>query len=137
LASIARSGGRVELALELLPRANPFFRTDLLIDSLERMGAFPAIRESIERSGDAATMLRAFHTWFDAFRTLKLVHALRDGGFPSLDYRVALAEAPFTGLTAATVDDVEWFRQALAAEERKLAAAPAGLPALSLLTLDS
>jgi hypothetical protein len=137
LASIARSGGRVELALELLPRANPFFRTDLLIDSLERMGTFPAIRESIERSGDAVSMLRAFHTWFDAFRTVKLVHALRDGGFPSLDYRVALAEAPFTGLTATTVEDIEWFRQALAVEERKLTAAPAGLPALSEASADA
>jgi hypothetical protein len=101
------------------------------------MGAFPAIREAIERSSDADAMLRAFHTWFDAFRTLKLVHALRDRGFPSLDYRQALAEAPFTGLTATTEDDVEWFRRALAAEERKLAATPAGLPALAEASADA
>lgn len=137
LASIARSGGRVELALEQLPRGNPFFRADLLIDSLEQMGALPVIRESIERSSDAASMLRAFHIWFDAFRTLKLVHALRDGGFPSLSYREALAEAPFTGLTDTTEDDVEWLCQALAAEERKLSGAPAGLPALEDASADA
>jgi hypothetical protein len=76
-------------------------------------------------------MLRAFHTWFDAFRTLKLIHALRDGGIPSLPYPEALAEAPFTGLTAATEDDVDWVRGALAEQERALAQTPAGLPALA------
>ena len=93
LASTARSGGRVELALEALPKDNPFFRADVLIGSLERMGAFPAIRDAIARSSGAPAMLRAFHTWFDAFRTLKLIHALRAGGLPSPSYRVALAEA--------------------------------------------
>jgi hypothetical protein len=38
--------------------------------------------------------LRRVHTWFDAFRTLKLVHALRKGGFDSVPWREALA-APF------------------------------------------
>ncbi|MEP6993660.1 MAG: hypothetical protein ABI968_03985 [Acidobacteriota bacterium] len=131
LVSTARSGGRVDQALEQLPRNSPFFRADLLVESLEKMGAFPAIRESIDRSADAEAILRAFHTWFDAFRTLKLVHALRDGGFPSLPYRQALAEAPFTGLTATTEDDVEWSRAALAQEERKLSRTPAGLGALA------
>jgi hypothetical protein len=26
------------------------------------------------------------HTWFDAFRTLKLIHALRDHHFPSMGF---------------------------------------------------
>jgi hypothetical protein len=129
LEASAKSGGRVEAAIGELPRSNPFFRTELLVDSLERLGAFPAMREAIDRSsGDPSTMRRHFHTWFDAFRTLKLVHALRDGGLPSLHYREALAEAPFTGLSASTQDDPEILRRALAAEERKLSEAPAGLP---------
>jgi hypothetical protein len=40
-------------------------------------------------------MLRHLHTWFDAFRTLKLVHLLRDDGLPSLSCREALRLAPF------------------------------------------
>ena len=76
-------------------------------------------------------MLRAFHTWFDSFRTLKLIHALRDAGIPSLPYPEALAEAPFTGLSGATEDDAEWVRHALAQQERTLAASPTGLPALA------
>jgi hypothetical protein len=86
------------------------------------------MREAIARSsGDPATMLRHFHTWFDAFRTLKLVHALRDGGLRSPGYLQALAEAPFTGLSGSTEEDPEALRLALAAEERKLVETPAGL----------
>ncbi len=124
----AESGGRVDLAVEELPRGNPFFRTEVLLESLEKMGAFPAMRDAIARSsGDPATMLRHFHTWFDAFRTLKLVHALRDGGLPSPGYLQALAEAPFAGLSGSTEEETEPLRTALAAEERKLAETPAGL----------
>ena len=130
LRTIADTGGRVDLALEQFPRGNPFFLSDLLLGSLERMGAFAALREAIERSGDGPTMLRHFHTWFDAFRTLKLVHALRDGGLPSLPWREALAEAPFTGLSASTVEAVEPLRKALAVAERRLAEESAGVPAL-------
>ena len=111
LEASARSGGRFDVALEELPRENPFFLTGLLVESLEKMGAFPAMREAIARSsGDPATMLRHFHTWFDAFRTLKLVHALRDGGLRSPGYLQALAEAPFTGLSGSTEEDSEALR---------------------------
>ena len=83
LDAVAESGGRMEAALDELPRGNPFFKTEALLASLEKMEAIEAMREAIGRSGgDAATMRRHFHTWFDAFRTLKLVHALRDGGLP-------------------------------------------------------
>ena len=93
------------------------------------MGAFAALREAIGRSGDAATLRRHAHTWFDAFRTLKLIRALQSGGLPALPWREALAEAPFTGLSASTQDDPETLRRALAAKERELSASPAGVPA--------
>ncbi len=130
LEGIARSGGRLEVALEELPRENPFFRADLLVGCLEKMGAFAALREAIARSGDAPTMLRHFHTWFDAFRTLKLIRALQSGGFPALSWREALAEAPFTGLSGSTQEDPETLRALLAAEERKLSATLAGVEAV-------
>jgi hypothetical protein len=121
LQSVARSGGRLEAALEELPPENPFFRAELLVGSLEKMGAFTALREAIAKSsGDAPTMLRHFHTWFDAFRTLKLIRALQAGGLAALPWREALAEAPFTGLSASTQDEPETLRALLAAEERRL-----------------
>ncbi len=115
-------------ALGELPAENPFFRTDLLRESLEKMGVSRAMAEARERSADPETLRRHLHTWFDAFRTLKLAHALRDGGLPSLPWREALSEAPFTALSSSTEDDAEELRAAMADEERKLSAAPAGLP---------
>ena len=130
LSALARSRGRMEEALAEMPRGNPFFRADLLLESLERLDAFPAMREAVERSEKPVVMLRHFHTWFDAFRTLKLIHALSEGGFTSLYWREALAEAPFTGLTASTEDEIEPLRKTLAAEERRLSGSSAGLPGL-------
>jgi len=137
LESVARSGGRLEAALEELPPENPFFRAELLVGSLEKMGAFAALREAIAKSADAPTMLRHFHTWFDAFRTLKLIRALQSGGLAALPWREALAEAPFTGLSASTQDDPETLRALLAAEERKLSATPAGVEAVVELASSS
>ena len=130
---IARSGGDAEDAMGELPPSSPFFRADTLREALENLGAAAAIAEAREKSGDARTLRRHLHTWFDAFRTLKLVHALRDGGLPSLPWREALAEAPFTGLVASTEDDPEELRRALSEQERALSATPAGVPALGEL----
>ena len=131
LAAIARSGGDASAPLAELPAHNPFFRTDLLQAALEKLGAFAAVRDAIARSHDEETLLRHLHTWFDALRTVQLVHALRDGGLPSTGWLEALAEAPFTGLTAATENDPEQIRRLLLAEEKKLAESPAGLASLA------
>jgi hypothetical protein len=127
---IAASGGDLARATAAFPPDNPFFRSDLLREALERLGAARAIAEARARSGDAATLRRHLHTWFDAFRTLKLAHALRDGGLASLPWREALAEAPFTGLSASTEDEPERLREALEVEEAKLSASAAGVPAM-------
>jgi len=34
---------------------------------------------------DTAQLIRHFHGWFDGFRTLKLIHYLRDHGYPEQD----------------------------------------------------
>ena len=132
LGAIARRGGDLEAPLAELPRGNPFFRADLLEESLAKMGAFEAIREAIALPGDEETVLRRLHLWFDGFRTRRLMDDLRDAGLASLPFREALAEAPFTGLTPSTDDDLEALRSRLAEEEKTLAVVPAGVPALEL-----
>ena len=129
LAALARSGGKLDQPFGLIPRDNPFFRADLLEEALRKLGALEAVREAVASRNDPVTLWRRLHEWFDAFRTLKLIHALRDAGFPSLHWRQALAEAPFTGLTSSTAEDEEDLRRALAREERKLSATPAGVGA--------
>lgn len=129
--AIARSGGQFAKGLGRLPQDNPFFRTGLLQETLTRLGAFEEVRAALAESSDRRAFLTRVHGWFDAARTLKLLAALRDGGLPSLPWREALAEAPFTGLTGSTEDSEEDLRAALAAQERKLSATPAGIPALA------
>jgi glycosyl transferase family 2 len=125
------SGAGLERTLAELPADSPFFRADTMREALERFGVSRAIAEARSKSSDPTTLRRHLHTWFDAFRTLKLAHALRDGGLPSLPWREALAEAPFTGLSASTEEDPEELRRSLADEERKLSATPAGVPAMA------
>jgi hypothetical protein len=40
------------------------------------------------------------HTWFDAFRTLKLIHGLRDSCLPTINYATLETNQAFTGLLA-------------------------------------
>ncbi len=127
LREIARSGGDLTKILGVLPQGNPFFRADLLEEALRKLGAFEAIREAVSKSRDEATLRRHLHTWFDAFRTLKLIHALRDGGLPSLPWRESLVEAPFTHLSSSTQDEPEPLRRLIAEEEKKLSPEPVGL----------
>jgi hypothetical protein len=129
LDALARRGADA-LTAEL-PRENPFFRADLLEEALSEMGAFAALREVIHEPGDPQSILHRLHEWFDAFRTRQLLDALSDGGFAPLPYRQALAEAPFTGLGSSNDDDLEQMRRTLAEQERGLAVAPAGVPALA------
>jgi len=49
----------------------------------------------------ASQISRRIHEWFDAFRTLKLIHALRDAGLANLPWWVAFERADFLHLDAA------------------------------------
>jgi hypothetical protein len=132
LAAIARRGGDLEAPLQQLPHANPFFRADLLEEALGQMGAFEKVREAIAEPGDEETILRRLHARFDAFSTRRLLDDLRDTGFPSIGFREALSEAPFTGLSDTTQDELETLRLLLAEEEKKLSVVAAGIPSVEL-----
>jgi len=132
LGAIARRGGDLEAPLQQLPHANPFFRADLLEEALGQMGAFEKVREAIAEPGDEETILRRLHAGFDAFATRRLLDELRDAGLPSIGFREALSEAPFTGLAASTEDDLETLRLFLAEEEKGLSVVPAGIPSVEL-----
>lgn len=74
---------------------------------LENMGAWAALADAEAHTRATEPLRRRLHTWFDAFRTLKFVHALRERALPSLHFRQALELAPFRpdAVTAdATVD---------------------------------
>ncbi len=62
---------------------------------LEEGGAWQAFAAAERQTRSPQPLRQRLHEWFDAFRTLKLVHALRERSFASLPFREALAKAPF------------------------------------------
>ncbi len=69
-----------EEIMELAGRINP------LLPSFLEMNNFSGSWERIKRNfKDREGRIRHFHSWFDAFRTMKLVHFLTDRGFPQID----------------------------------------------------
>ncbi len=63
------------------------------------------------RSTPGSGLRRRLHTWFDGFRTLKLIHALREGCLPEQGFVEALAGAEFLGQRELeTGDPLSWCR---------------------------
>ena len=67
---------------------------DAAREAARGLGAFDALEGVRSRIGGASAH-RAFHEWFDALKTLRFVHAVRDRGAPSVPLREALRHAPF------------------------------------------
>jgi hypothetical protein len=61
-------------------------RREMLLSALREIKAEQALEHAFRQSRDMDQFARQMHTWFDAFRTLKLIHALRDLHFPSIGY---------------------------------------------------
>ena len=66
-----------------------------LYTGLAMIGAPQALRSAIAQSPAPAVRQKWMHDWFDAFRTLKLIHALRDTGIVDIPWQNAISEATF------------------------------------------
>ncbi|PCJ40930.1 MAG: hypothetical protein COA71_10040 [SAR86 cluster bacterium] len=60
---------------------------ELLFNSLINIGAESAITHALKNSKSQASFTKHMHNWFDAFRTLKLVHSLRDMQLKSINLK--------------------------------------------------
>ena len=69
-----------------------------LIGGLEESRATEALQHAFRQSSDAKQFKRQMHTWFDAFRTLKLIHYLRDHHLPSISFEALVTEPNFDHL---------------------------------------
>jgi hypothetical protein len=67
-----------------------------LVAALGALGASAALASARRRSTSTDALRRHFTTWFDAFRTLKLLHTLQRSAFPPRPWAAALGEAPYT-----------------------------------------
>lgn len=63
--------------------------------ALEGLGVYAALRAAAEQAPPGPVLRRRVHTWFNALRTLRFVHGLRDRRLPSLPWRDALSSAAF------------------------------------------
>lgn len=79
-----------DATVEMLSRTQPLVRR-----FLDQQGARDAWSGIAAQAPDTTTRLRRLHEWFDGFRTLKLIHYLRDNGSPSLPWQEAVQHAPF------------------------------------------
>jgi hypothetical protein len=75
---------------ELLALMNP-----LVNHFLESQGALDTWPKLCKQSPNLLARLRRLHDWFDGFRTLKLIHHVRDYTAPSLPWKDAVRCAPF------------------------------------------
>jgi len=110
--------------LETAGRALGGADVDQLLRQMAAEGFLSAASHARQISPDASTMARHLHTWFDAFRTLKLIHRLTHS-FPKVELLDAIRRAPFLEGIAAQATDLEQLRRMLADRDHSAARARA------------
>jgi hypothetical protein len=89
---------------------------------LERLGVFAALHSAASQAPAGRVLRRRVHTWFDALRTLRFIHGMRDLCLPSLFWRAALGSAEFLPSALCAEATPEAVCQALAEAEATLPA---------------
>jgi hypothetical protein len=69
-----------------------------LLDALRKMKTEQALEHAFRQSKNLDQFKRQMHTWFDAFRTLKLIHALRDSLQANITYATLEADSIYRHL---------------------------------------
>jgi hypothetical protein len=83
-----------------------------LITGLLEIKTEQALVHAFRQSKSLAQFTQQMHIWFDAFRTLKLIHYLRDSGLPGIDY-AELADHKTYARLLAMDSDLECFHSLL------------------------
>lgn len=92
--ALSRDAGRLRQRLTELPEARA------VLAYLDALGIGDVLPDALRQAKDASQLSRRLDVWFDALRSLRLIHAVRDHCHPSLPWRQALTDAPFLGLHA-------------------------------------
>jgi len=83
---------------------HPDLPSKLLYTCLDRQGALVAAEKSAAQVSDMERLQHRMFEWNDAFRTLRLIHMLRDAGLGTLPILEAFAMAPFTPRSQQPID---------------------------------
>jgi hypothetical protein len=71
---------------------------EALVNGLLEIKTEQALVHAFRQSKSLAQFTQQMHIWFDAFRTLKLIHNLRDSGLPGIDYATLAGKQIYTSL---------------------------------------
>jgi len=82
-------------------------------DALDALGVAAALRHCRRHGKSGDQFQRQFHQWFDGFRTLKFLHALRDNGWPRQSLRALATRAPQLWPAAPAAADLDSLRCAV------------------------
>ena len=96
-----------------------FARRDTILQTQEQLAVIKVLdklgwqkqSDHMRQLGTPEAKQSAFHTWFDAFLTLRFVHELRDQLYPNINLAelpVLLDEDAFSG---ACIDYIAWFKK--------------------------
>ncbi|HEY6725007.1 MAG TPA: hypothetical protein VI197_13310, partial [Polyangiaceae bacterium] len=85
-------------------RLNGLPEARTVLGYLDALDIDAVLRDALRQAKSAQHLSRRLRIWFDALRTLRLIHVLRDHCHPSLPWRRALADAPFSSLHAQSLD---------------------------------
>lgn len=94
----------------------------MLEAALGELDAWPSLALASRHTRSERALRKRLHTWFDGFRTLKLVHALRRRGLESVPFRQALGASWCDTAEAAPSAPVDDLRRQLAEQYARLAA---------------
>ena len=84
-----------------------------LLAGLREAGAQKALEHAFKQSKDLHQFERQMHTWFDAFRTLKLIHFLRDKYLSSISYACLETHQTFERLLKQDAELVDFHKKLL------------------------
>src|SRR5260370_38295716 len=105
--------------LSAAARIHPGVDAQQLHDERAELGCLSGVRHGEKISRDSLTMPRHLHTWFDGFRTLKLIHRLTRF-LPKMALLDAVAAAPFVNDVRVPPQSLEQLRFSMVGQERKL-----------------
>lgn len=114
--------GSAELDISIYQDQAPDHRGQVLqslVAGLRAMKTEQALEHALRQSSSLEQFTRQLHTWFDALRTLKLIHFLRDRYLPSVAYSELESSAVYQHLLTRAPDLLafhNYFRKFLESE---------------------
>ena len=82
-----------------------------LLAGLKQIKTDQALDHAFRQSKDLDQFTRQMHTWFDAFRTLKLIHILRDLHLPTISYAELVGSQTYSRLLTKDPDLLTFHEQ--------------------------